>query len=65
MKIRIIRIPDKYKYGGELNARKWKHEDGGPLFTHGGIWDNGLTYINEGGSHEENPFEGVQMGVLT
>mgnify|MGYP007046407279 CR=1 FL=1 len=45
------------------NARKWKHEDGGPLFTHGGIWDNGLTYINEGGSHEENPFEGVQMGV--
>lgn len=45
------------------NARKWKHEDGGPLFTNGGIWDNGLTYINEGGSHEENPFEGVQMGV--
>ena len=45
------------------NARKWKHEDGGPLFTHGGIWDNGLTYINEGGSHEENPFEGVQMGT--
>lgn len=37
--------------------------EGGPLFTHGGIWDNGLTYINEGGSHEENPFEGIQMGV--
>ena len=31
MKIRIIRIPDQYKYGGELNARKWKHEDGGWL----------------------------------
>ena len=46
-----------------LNARKWKHGDGGPLFTHGGIWDNGMTYINEGGLHEENPFEGVQMGV--
>lgn len=44
------------------NARKWKHDDGGPLFTHGGIWDTGLTYINEGGSHEENPFEGVQLG---
>lgn len=44
------------------NARKFKHADGGPLFTHGGIWDNGLTYINEGGSHEENPFEGVQLG---
>lgn len=38
-------------------------DKGGPLFTHGGIWDNGLTYINEGSSHEENPFEGVQMGV--
>lgn len=46
-----------------LNARKWKHEDGGPLFTHGGIWSNGITEINEGGTHEENPFEGVQMGV--
>lgn len=31
MKIRIIRIPDQYKYGGELNASKWKHADGGPL----------------------------------
>lgn len=40
-----------------------KKADGGPLFTHGGIWDNGLTYINEGGSHEENPFEGIQLGV--
>lgn len=30
MKIRIIRIPDQYKYGGELNASKW-HDDGGPL----------------------------------
>lgn len=63
MKIRIIRIPDQYKYGGELNARKWKHGDGGPLFTHGGIWSNGITTIDNGGSHEENPFEGVQMGV--
>lgn len=46
-----------------LNARKWKHDDGGPLFTHGGIWSNGMTYIDNGGTHEENPFEGVQMGV--
>lgn len=46
-----------------LNARKWKHEDGGPLFTHGGIWSNGITEINEGGTHEENSFEGVQMGI--
>lgn len=30
MKIRIIRIPDQYKYEEELNASKW-HADGGPL----------------------------------
>ncbi len=45
-----------------LNARKWKHEDGGPL-THGGVFSNGITEINTGGTHEENPYEGVQMGV--
>ena len=45
------------------NARKWKHEDGGPLFTQGGIWDNGITTIGNGGTHEENPYEGVQIGV--
>lgn len=37
--------------------------NGGPLYTQGGVWDNGLTYINEGGTHEENPYEGVQVGV--
>lgn len=31
--------------------------------THGGIFDNGVTFINEGGSHEENPYGGVQSGV--
>lgn len=45
------------------NARKWKHEDGGPLFTHGGIWSNGMTYVNNGGTHEENPLDGVPMGT--
>ena len=40
-----------------------KKADGGPLFTHGGIFSNGVIEINEGGTHSENPFEGVQMGV--
>ena len=31
--------------------------------THGANFTNGLTFINNGGSHEENPFEGVPMGV--
>ena len=46
-----------------LNAAKWKHADGGELHIHGGDFTNGLTYIDNGGSHEANPFEGVQMGI--
>ena len=46
-----------------LNAAKWKHADGGELHTHGGDFTNGLTYIDNGGSHEANPLEGVQMGI--
>lgn len=46
-----------------LNAAKWKHADGGELHTHGDDFTNGLTYIDNGGSHEANPFEGVQMGI--
>lgn len=37
--------------------------DGGPMFTNGGIWSNGLTFINNGGTHNENPLEGVPMGI--
>lgn len=35
---------------------------GGPLNTHGGIFSNGVMNINNGGTHEENPLEGVPMG---
>lgn len=38
-------------------------DEGGPLLTHGSIWSNGVTYINNGGTHEENPYEGVLMGI--
>lgn len=44
------------------NASKW-HEFGGDLMTNGATWDNGFTYIGNGGSHESNPNEGVQVGV--
>lgn len=36
---------------------------GGPLHTHGADWTNGITIIDNGGTHEQNPFEGVPMGV--
>lgn len=59
------------------NARKWHHafggylyDEGGNLYTsvpnigqHGGDFSNGVTIIGNGGSHEENPMEGVPMGI--
>lgn len=36
---------------------------GGPLQSYGGDWSNGLISIDNGGSHERNPYEGVPMGV--
>lgn len=45
------------------NARKWHHAFGGDLLTHGTEWDNGLRVIGNGGTHEENPMEGVPMGM--
>ena len=36
---------------------------GGEMRSHGSDWNSGLTFINEGGRHEENPLEGVPSGV--
>lgn len=36
---------------------------GGPMSTNGAQWSNGLTFINNGGTHEQNPLEGVPMGI--
>lgn len=35
---------------------------GGPLHSNGGDYNGGLTYIDEGGRHEDNPYEGVPSG---
>ena len=43
-------VPKKKAFGGELN-------------THGGDFSNGVTFINNGGTHEQNPFGGVPMGI--
>jgi hypothetical protein len=40
---------DIFAFGGELN-------------TQGADFTNGLLHINNGGSHESNPYEGVPMG---
>lgn len=60
--------PDNYRAGEErviegllpierTKQVKNKKAEGGELFT------NGVTIIGNGGTHEQNPYEGVQMGV--
>lgn len=49
MKIRIIKQPNQKSFGGNVN-------------THGGDFSTGLTQINNGGTHEDSPYEGVPMG---
>ena len=52
MKIKIKKLPssNKLSYGGSTNKL-------------GGDFTNNVTFINEGGTHESNPFEGVPFGV--
>lgn len=48
------------KCGGRLGHR---YAEGGMFNTHGGMFSNGLSFINEGGKHGENPIGGVPMGI--
>lgn len=60
-------------YGGPINmvttrplspfGNRFNYGGISSLATHGADWNNGLKFINVGGSHEENPYEGVQIGV--
>lgn len=36
---------------------------GGDMQTNGADFSDGLSMINAGGSHEENPYQGVQVGI--
>ena len=36
---------------------------GGGIYSNGAAFNNGVSYINSGGTHEENPYDGVQMGT--
>lgn len=46
-------------------GKEWynKKSLGGSLSTHGSDFTNGITIVGNGGTHEQNPNEGVQMGV--
>lgn len=43
------------------NAAKW-HAFGGELGTNGTDWTNGLLYVDNGGTHEQNPLGGIPVG---
>lgn len=51
MKIKILKVPKKeYAFGGLQQ-------------THGGDFSNGVIEISEGGTHSENPYGGIPMGM--
>ena len=64
---------DKYNKGlakrSDRRQAMWRAGDysvkafGGELGTNVTDWTNGLLQINAGGSHEDNPLEGVPLGV--
>ena len=50
--------------GGRIHTMKDNiFNNGGLMHQHGGIFSNGIIFIDNGGTHEQNPFEGVQIGV--
>ena len=50
--------------GGRIHTMKDNiFNNGGLMHQHGGVFSNGITIIDNGGTHEQNPFEGVQIGV--
>ena len=51
MKIEIIKLPSN------------RYDIGGVLQSHGSDWSDGLITIGAGGTHEENKYGGVQLGL--
>lgn len=70
-------LKDTYSYAGRTsdntigniadtqldNALATSAAFGGELNTNGGDFPTGLMFIDEGGTHESNPYEGVPMGI--
>lgn len=62
-------LANKDKYSPEVMKRAnfarnaAKFALGGDMQTNGADFTDGLTIIGAGGSHEENPYDGVQVGI--
>ena len=55
-------ITDKLRNASNMSLRRLR-AFGGELGTNGTDFTNGLLEINAGSSHEDNPYQGVQLGV--
>ena len=56
-------IFDNIASNNTFNMEKNLASLGGNLFNRGANYDSGLMLINEGGTHESNPNEGIQLGT--
>lgn len=52
-----------HSYGGLLNNNNTMFALGGDMQSNGADWSDGLNHVDAGGTHEENPNEGVPMGI--
>lgn len=53
----------KHGYGGLLGNDDTLFALGGDMQTNGADWTNNLVTVGKGGSHEENAYGGVPMGI--
>lgn len=52
-----------HSYGGLLDNNDTLFALGGDMQSNGADWSDGLSHVDAGGTHEENPNEGVPMGI--
>ena len=56
-------INDTFGIMGNVENELNKKSFGGDLLTNGTVFSNNVIEVNNGGTHEESPYEGVQMGI--
>ena len=56
-------INDTFGIMGNVENELNKKAFGGDLLTNGTVFSNNVIEVNNGSTHEENPYEGVQMGI--
>ena len=63
MKLPNILNTGAQDFFSSIGLQNNSYKDGGPLETNGTNFSTGLVHIRKGGTHEENPNDGVPLGV--